>query len=206
MDPVLRNVLITAAVIVIFAVIRRLASRYFTKKLTEFIVKNDSASFDEQIGKWYAKLFLSPFNMDYLKLNSYLIRGNDRLIKEMFERFDNVRLTDNQKRTVYTHAFSYFVDQDDKAKAKKYYELLMPLTHDVAVRKSISRLYDVYVEEGYKYLDETIAELDKADDAQKANLNSLISLMYKNKGDNKAAEKYYDAAQALISKLENGQK
>ena len=183
--------LVAFALIVIFEIARRVLTQRQADKLMKLFLSGDFEAFDKEMDSKMTKYFVHPFNQDFMKMNSYLARGDEKKTLEIFERFDKVRLTEQQKELVYRNAYYYFVGKADAKKARKYYSALLEITHDEEEKKSMDIMYDTYVDKGYKFLEETEKKLKDAEGQESIRLKALLAMMYANKGDDEKAKKYY---------------
>ena len=199
-----KNIILFAVVLALiigYEILRRVLTNKQSDKLMKLFLEGNFKEFDKQIDSKLTRYLIPPFNQDYMKLNSYLARGDEKKIHEMFSRFDKVRLNAAQKELVYTNAFYYYVGLKDENKARKYYNLLMESTSDEDSRKEIDRMFDIYINNGYKYLEDTEKEYRNADEREKMKLQALLAVMYENKGDKKKAQEYYDRIAELEQKV-----
>ncbi len=185
--------IITIIFVIVLLIGMPLARRVVSNALEDPLLQGDFAAFDRRIGKWYTKIFIPPYNRDYLTLNRDLMEGDRDTIDAMFEHFDHVNLNKKQKQDVYLRGLEYYVSRENAALADKYYELVKGLG-DEDLTQYADRLYDIYFKKGWKYLDEMLEEVSSgslADDAQKRlETYSMISAMYQNKGDEKKSKQY----------------
>ncbi len=187
------NVYLIIAVILIAVTLLAvpLLRRVVVNSVEDPLLRNDFATFDKRIDRWYIKLFIQPFNVDFLKLNRALLAGDRQGTDEMFEHFDHVNLNEKQKENVYLRGFEYYLSAGDRALTDKYYELIKGLD-DGDLKTYVDHLYDIYVLKGWTYLDEMLAQADTLPKDQLFEVYSMISAMYENKGDEKNAQIYLD--------------
>ncbi len=190
-----------AIVLIVFTLIGvPLLRRVVVNSVEDSLLRQDFAAFDRKIDKWYVKLFLSPFNVDFLKLNRAIMSGNRKYADQMFTHFDSVNLTDKEKQSVYLRGFEYYVSQEDRSMADRYYGLLKALD-DEDLNTYIDRLYDIYVLKGWTYLDEMLAQEDSVPKDQLLQFYSMISAMYLNKGDDANVQRYLDKMESITGDM-----
>ena len=195
-------IIIIVAVFVISEIIRTFCKNTITNKLTRLLIKGEFEQFDQMLEKWYTRYFVAPFNLEYIRMNSYLARGDEQKIDEIFDRFEHSRLNKAQKTAVYGNAFYYYLSQEDTQKAKKYYQILKDNDDAKLDMTMMDRLYDIYIENGYQYLEETLEQYQTAKENEKPQLEGMLAKMYENKGDKKNAKVYEEKLQKYAEELQ----
>ncbi len=196
------NVYLIAAVILIVLTLIAvpLLRRAVVNSVEDSLLRQDFTAFDKKIDKWYIRLFIPHFNVDFLKLNRALMAGDRAGTDRMFEYFDHVNLTEKQKENVWLRGFEYYISQEDRVMADKYYELIKGL-QDQDLITYADRLYDIYVLKGWTYLDEMLDETETLPKDQQLEAFSMIAAMYLNKGDEENVQKYMDRMQNEMEEM-----
>ncbi|MBR4421574.1 MAG: hypothetical protein IKS69_03470, partial [Erysipelotrichaceae bacterium] len=91
---------------------------------------------------------------------------------------------------------------EDTQKAKKYYQILKDNDDAKLDMTMMDRLYNIYVENGYQYLDETLEKYQTAKESEKPQLEGMLAKMYENKGDKKNARIYEEKLQKYAEELQ----
>jgi hypothetical protein len=168
-------------------------------ELATLLMQGKYDEFDKLIDSNNYKNKLPILNYFYLKLNKAIILKNAASIEEILNDNNLDKLSNKEKDILYKRAFYYYLNEKDKNKTQKYYELIKQLNRNDFI--TIDRLYDTYINNGYKYLDDTLKQLSLAkDDNTKAQLELLLSNMYANKKDKDNVEKYLNLAQSHLNK------
>lgn len=193
--------------IVIAFILINFARKVFTEnlknKLTNAIYQGQIDEFDRLVSKKYVKYLIHPFNLDYLKLNKAIISENRKEIDQMFDKLENVQLTDTQKNAVYEKGFYYYLQEKDNNKLNKYYKLIKELPDQTLLNK-IQDAYSICGLRETKLLEKYEDLLKK----EPKNLNVLFLLynIYKNLGnENKADEILNKFAEAQNSSINQQQ-
>ena len=168
-------------------------------ELATLLMQGKYDEFDKLIDSNDYKNKLPILNYFYLKLNKAIIIKNTTNIEEILNDNNLDKLSNKEKDILYKRAFYYYLNEKDRNKTQKYYELIKQLNRqDFA---TIDRIYDTYINNGYEYLDDTLKQLNLAkDDNTKAQLELLLSNMYANKKDKDNVEKYLNLAQSHLNK------
>lgn len=158
-------------------------------ELAELLMSGRLDEFDQIANTKKAKRLIRPFNLDFMKLNGAIMKGNKEEIEACLDRFENVRLNTEQKSAVYNRAFYYYLTNAETEKAETYYKRIAENRKE-DLNDEVERLYDTYVLGGFKYLQQTEEAWEQASENMKPTLEALLAKMYENKGDIKQAEKY----------------
>lgn len=100
--------------------------------------------------------------IDILKLNGYLLEGDENKIKEMIHKLDNSILEPFEKLDYYQKRFSYFVEQNDRNEANKSLQLLKEVFKKAKNPKTISIIeeaefiYEIYIMHNTKLIPDLI--------------------------------------------------
>lgn len=158
-------------------------------RITSAIQSGDFVKYEELISRKTTKWILEPYTIDYIKLQVAMMKRDPAETDKCFDRFDEVRLNDQQKITVFENAFYYYVAAGNIEKVRKYGNLLLKVK-TFSRAEEIKQYYSIMVEKSYDDLDKMLEELKDADPVSQARMEFLISQMYKNKGDIDNAKKY----------------
>ncbi len=182
--------IICIAVIVVFEVLRRVLINSISNRLTRYLMQGDFKSFDALSEQFLTRYLIPVFNLDFMKMNSYLARGDEENTNKIFEHFDQCRLNKAQKYAVASNAFYYYLSMEEDEKCRKYYQTLKE--NDAANKETemADWLYDAYVEGGCRYLDRILEVYGNAQEQAKPQLEALLARNYENKGDKKNANLY----------------
>ncbi len=191
MNDALKLLIFFIVFTLLFSIIKKYLTVKLERELVKLIMSRDYEKFDELINSKKVKYLIQPFNIDFMKLNSALMKDNKKEVDEMFDYFDNVRPNKKQQEAVFSRGFYYYLSREKYDKVEKYYNLLKNLKDENSMYE-FDRAYDTYAKKGFKYLENTLEELKAAPDYVKPALEGLISTMYENKKDKKMAKEYAD--------------
>ncbi len=193
---------VLAAVSLIYLFLTITSGNRIEKELVDLLAQRDFSAFEKLLSDPRTVKYVRPYNLDILRLNAAVMKGDKKKIDEAFDRFDNARLNAAQQEAVYTQAFEYYQAIGDKKKVKKYHGLIMGMnSKDDSLKNSIDRMYDIYQKGGYRYLEDTLEELEGANEDLMPILEGMIASMYKNKGDMKKYQEYRDLAEKHLKEV-----
>lgn len=196
------TIVLAVVLILIDFIMRRVASdritRYFAMgKYDELLKFTDS---------FIAKMYLHPFNRDFVRMNAYIAQGNDTEAVTVAERLLNARLNEKQRAAVVDKAFTLYLDAGKYKDAKKMLRLIEEREGDEDYARSCRQMYEIIANHSSVYLDDMLREVEGATGERRAQLLSLIALQYGNRGQQEKAriytKKLEDMAKEQMDKIE----
>ena len=175
---------------VAYSLYRSSLTKKYTNQLGELLVNKDFKTFDSMVNDPKVKKAVYPFNLDYMKLNSYMLRGDRRKIDAGFETFQKVNLNRKQKETIAVEGFTYYMGIRDKEKAKYFLDLMNQSSTNKAILDTSNEYYGIVYEGKTDKLEEMLLETEALPEEEKSFNEYLISVMYRTLGDKKKAEEY----------------
>lgn len=185
MIAIVAAILITIAMFIITKVLK-------TKKQNELITKiqlGEFEGFHKVADSFLVKLLFPRYNIEYLKLNAYILDGNESKITEQFDHLMSARKNKAQSEDITMKAFNYYVGVEDKVKCKELIETINTFTNERMVQEA-NIMYDVFILKQGNHIDEMLESLETLNDAQKGVNEYLLSVQYENIGDKENAKKY----------------
>lgn len=193
----MRLILICFGIYVLIIVVSKSIMNHKLNQMIILLQNHRFSEFDQMIEKKIIKIVFNPFNIDFIKLNSYLIRDDSKRIDDAFANFDSVRLSSKQRDEIDLKAFNYYLFIDEK-KAKKYYQNIENSKTN-KMKKDVERLYDIYILKSSRYLQTLLDETEKLEDKYKSANELLISEIYKNLGDTDKHKMYKELAERHLN-------
>lgn len=193
----MRLILICFGIYVLIIVVSKSIMNHKLNQMIILLQNHRFSEFDQMMEKKIIKIVFNPFNIDFIKLNSYLIRDDSKRIDDAFANFDSVRLSSKQRDEIDLKAFNYYLFIDEK-KAKKYYQNIENSKTN-KMKKDVERLYDIYILKSSRYLQTLLDETEKLEDKYKSANELLISEIYKNLGDTDKHKMYKELAERHLN-------
>lgn len=166
-------------------------------KLSKLLFAQDMEGFEKMITNRFINIIINPFDSSLLKLHKAMLTSESEETDRIFEYFDKTKLTAKQKNIIYSEALNYYQLKEDKNKIDHYCRLIQN-TKNIELKEYALLVGDIYVNNGYKYLDELEKRFKDVDHNHKASMALLIGRMYRNKGNENMAQKYDSIALELI--------
>lgn len=203
-DYVVLALLIITNLVLFLEVIYFIIRRNTTNKLIRAAFERNEEKFDKTSNSFFGKI-LSDFDKQLIKFNVAEIQKDNNRIEESIKVFDNMKLSNSQIKKLYPKIIYHYIDRNKKQEAKKCYEELSKF--DVYKnKKEVDMTYDIYINESHKYLDESLAKLNKVKKEELPTLEKKIAKMYENKKINAEAKKYERLAERHLRELENSKR
>ena len=92
MKVMILAIIITVGIQIIF----RLLSNKEFNHIVEMLDIGEYEELDKRLNSFYYKLIFQPFNLEYMKLNSYILQNDDNKVHEQFVNFTKYRLNEAQ--------------------------------------------------------------------------------------------------------------
>lgn len=190
-------ILICFGTYVLIMIISKSIRDYKLNQMIALLHEHKFSEFDQLMEKKIVKIVFNSFNIDFIKLNSYLIRKDSKKIDHAFSDFDSVRLSSKQRDEVDLKAFNYYLFNDEQ-KTKKYYQNIKNSKTNM-MKKDVERLYDVYILKSDRYLQDLLDETEILEDKYKSANELLISEIYKNLGNFNKQNLYKELAEKHLN-------
>lgn len=196
--------LIIAIVVVIGIVIATIISylkKSIYRKMLIAMQMGDHDSFMELTNKKSTQFLYSMMWIDSMRLEEAIMRNNKKDVAHYLDNLSKQRLSEKNSEKVYGQAFNYYLSISDTVMCTKWYEKIKELKND-RFKREFDRSYNIYVEKGYKYLEDMLNEIEYMEPSKAGVHEYLISLMYANKGDAANARKYKQLSKEHLQQLD----
>lgn len=157
-------------------------------ELVGALLKKDYKKFDQLIDSEDAQRRIAPFNRYYMKLNAAILRNKN--IDAVLESFEKIKMNQAQKNELYSKAFGYYVEKENKEKSSYYKDKILNDTKSESLHEMANRMYSIYIDKSDMYLDILLKENESLTGAKRASNDALLAKIYENKKDNVNQEKY----------------
>lgn len=157
-------------------------------ELVGALLKKDYKKFDQLIDSEDAQRRIAPFNRHYMKLNAAILRNKN--IDAVLESFEKIKMNQAQKNELYSKAFGYYVEKENKEKSSYYKDKILNDTKSESLHEMANRMYSIYIDKSDMYLDILLKENESLTGAKRASNDALLAKIYENKKDNVNQEKY----------------
>lgn len=190
--------LMLIVLIVLFYIIILVIRYLLYKTFMVYLKDRNYQLFDKFIKNIFIKMLFPPYNLEYLKLNRYILEDDGYKVDQQFNILLRAAKA-SQKEDIFLKAFEYYAFNGNKKKAKKYFDELKKLG-DLSIVKHATLIYDVFILDDINHIEELEEDFDNLPFEQKKFHAQLLFIQYKNKNDYKKQEYY---AQFLTEEKNN---
>lgn len=189
----MNSTLLVAIILIVMAIVLSIVMQILKirkqNKMIADLQAGDFNSFDKTVNSFIVKVLFPRYNLEYLKLNAYILQGKEEEIDLQFDFLLNARKNKAQKEDITMKAFNYYVGMENKEKSHKLIEEIKTFTNERMVQEA-TIMYDVFVLKKANHIDEIMEMMEGMGDAQKGINEYLLSVQYENIGDKEKAKKY----------------
>lgn len=190
--------LIVAIVIAIIGTIPVIIRKKLLKNYLTLLQNNDIKAIKDLMATQLAKIYIPPFNREYLLLNAYLKLKDDKQIDTQVNNImDHVPMNSKQKSALAKSVFYIYVDKKNASMIDRLLEMVST-TNDHALYRQMDMVNDTLISGGIKYYDELKSDLEDEEYTKNNEdtpyLEFLLSVIYKNMGNESKSKEYKSKA------------
>lgn len=197
-DRVLVVILVFVVSVVLCAIASKVLKSSIFKKLLKELKEGNFDDYFHTIDSLICKLYFPPFNREYMRLNGYVIKGNKADVDAQFDVILNMRLAKKQEIDVSMKAFYYYIEDENKVKAKQLLERIRKFGEDYFNESEV--MYNICIEKSIQYIDE-MEEALKDPECKEMNRGMflyLLGLQYEIDNQKKKMKECLREAQGLL--------
>lgn len=195
-------IIITACVFLAVEIISRIMQKKYADKLTELLMEQRFEEFDGMIDSLPVRLFVYPFNRDYLKLSRHQLAGNTGRVSELFEKFKGKGMSNAQKKDIYLQAFNHYLSKGDYKECRYYHDEINKLKDADSIIQAVNTTFDIVVDKKTDMLDDLLKETKELPENRRGINEMLISQIYMNLGEKKKSQDYQKLANQHMAALQ----
>lgn len=180
--------LVLAIVYVIFSFVYR---KYHTQRLLSELQSLDFEAFDKDIHSSMTKLFFPLYNIEFMKLNRYIMTDDSEKIKEQFEKLIRIARGKKQRYEIISMAFEHYVYEENKEQSKNLLDTIDNGTNE-GLKAHAHMLYDILILNKTNHIKNMEAQFPQCTSQEKAIVGYLLAKQYRNQHNIKKAE-YYES-------------
>lgn len=185
--------IIMIAIVIILGIILYFGMNYLKvrqqNKMVELLQNGEFDQFFALTDSLLTKYLFPRYNVEYLKLNGYIIKGEEANIEKQFDFLLNARKNKAQTEDITMKAFNYYVGIENKEKSTELLEQIQSFTNERMVKEA-ETMYDIFILKNGNHIEELLTTLEKLPEEGKAVNEYLLSVQYENIGDKENAKKY----------------
>lgn len=189
--------MVMVAVVLVFTVYMEVKKRTTIGKLETYLAKGDFESYIKLVDRPLMSILYPKYNVLFLRLNATMALSDAEQTERTIEQMAKLKMNDEQRLALAVKAFSFYVDVEDKRKAKEALKYIEKHGGKEAARVN-RRTYDIFLKKSSAYISEMEHALEKATPSDEVMLCQLLAVQYENKGDHERAAAYRERAERVM--------
>ena len=189
--------MVMVAAAFVFTVYIEVKKRTTIGKLETYLAKGDFESYLKLVDRPLTSILYPKYNVLFLRLNATMALSDAEQTERTIEQMAKLKMSDEQRLALAVKAFNFYVDGEDKRKAKealKYSE-----KHGGKEAAGVNRrTYDIFLKKSSAYISEMEHALEKATPSDEVMLCQLLAVQYENKGDHEKAAAYRERVERVM--------
>lgn len=189
--------MVMVAVVLVFTVYMEIKKRTTIGKLETYLAKGDFESYIKLVDRPLTSILYPKYNVLFLRLNATMALSDAEQTERTIEQMAKLKMNDEQRLALAVKAFSFYVDVEDKRKAKEALKYIEKHGGKEAAR--VNRCtYDIFLKKSSAYISEMEHALEKATPSDEVMLCQLLAVQYENKGDHERAAAYRERVERVM--------
>lgn len=189
--------MVMVAVVLVFTVYMEVKKRTTIGKLETYLAKGDFESYIKLVDRPLTSILYPKYNVLFLRLNATMALSDAEQTERTIEQMAKLKMNDEQRLALAVKAFSFYVDVEDKRKAKEALKYIEKHGGKEAARLN-RRTYDIFLKKSSAYISEMEHALEKATPSDEVMLCQLLAVQYENKGDHERAAAYRERVERVM--------
>ena len=189
--------MVMVAVVLVFTVYMEIKKRTTIGKLETYLAKGDFESYIKLVDRPLTSILYPKYNVLFLRLNATMALSDAEQTERTIEQMAKLKMNDEQRLALAVKAFSFYVDVEDKRKAKEALKYIEKHGGKEAARVN-RRTYDIFLKKSSAYISEMEHALEKATPSDEVMLCQLLAVQYENKGDHEKAAAYRERVERVM--------
>lgn len=181
----------------VFTVYIEVKKRTTIGKLETYLAKGDFESYLKLVDRPLTSILYPKYNVLFLRLNATMALSDAGQTERTIEQMAKLKMNDEQRLALAVKAFNFYVDVEDKRKAKEALKYIEKHGGKEAARVN-RRTYDIFLKKSSAYISEMEHALEKATPSDEVMLCQLLAVQYENKGDHEKAAAYRERVERVM--------
>ena len=189
--------MVMVAAAFVFTVYIEVKKRTTIGKLETYLAKGDFESYLKLVDRPLTSILYPKYNVLFLRLNATMALSDAEQTERTIEQMAKLKMSDEQRLALAVKAFNFYVDVEDKRKAKEALKYIEKHGGKEAARVN-RRTYDIFLKKSSAYISEMEHALEKATPSDEVMLFQLLAVQYENKGDHEKAAAYRERVERVM--------
>ncbi len=189
--------MVMVAAVLVFTVYMEVKKRTTIGKLETYLAKGDFESYLKLVDRPLTSILYPKYNVLFLRLNATMALSDAEQTERTIEQMAKLKMNDEQRLALAVKAFNFYVDVEDKRKAKEALKYIEKHGGKEAARVN-RRTYDIFLKKSSAYIPGMEHALEKATPSDEVMLCQLLAVQYENKGDHEKAAAYRERVERVM--------
>ncbi len=189
--------MVMVAVVLVFTVYMEVKKRTTVTKLEGYLRQGDFESYLKLVDKPFTSVLYPKYNVLFMRLTATIALGDTEQTSRTIEEMAALKMNDEQKLALAVKAFNFYVDIEDKRKAKEALKYIEKHGGEDTARVN-RRTYDIFLKKSSAYIGEMEKALESAGAMEEVMLCQLIAVQYENRGDHDRAVEYQQRVERVM--------
>lgn len=189
--------MVMVAAVLVFTAYMEVKKRTTIGKLETYLAKGDFESYLKLVDRPLTSILYPKYNVLFLRLNATMALSDAEQTEQTIEQMAKLKMNDEQRLALAVKAFNFYVDVEDKRKAKEALKYIEKHGGKEAARVN-RRTYDIFLKKSSAYIPEMEHALEKATPSDEVMLCQLLAVQYENKGDHEKAAAYRERVERVM--------
>lgn len=189
--------MVMVAVVLVFTVYMEVKKRTTIGKLETYLAKGDFESYIKLVDRPLTSILYPKYNVLFLRLNATMALSDAEQTERTIEQMAKLKMNDEQRLALAVKAFNFYVDVEDKRKAREALKYIEKRGGKEAARVN-RRTYDIFLKKSSAYISEMEHALEKATPSDEVMLCQLLAVQYENRGDHERAAAYRERVERVM--------
>ena len=166
-------------------------------KLEHYMAEQDFDNYLAVLDRPVMNILYPEYNRLFMRLNACLAMGDDVATARVLDQMLPLRMNKQQQLALAIKAFSFYVEVEDKEKARRMLTILEANGGDDVARAS-RETFEIFLCGSSAYIEEMERAVKDAPKVEQARLYQLLALQYENRGVQGRAKDYYARAEKAL--------
>lgn len=189
--------IVTVVAALVFTVFMEVKKRTTVTKLEGYLRQGDFESYLKLVDKPFTSVLYPKYNVLFMRLTATIALGDTEQTSRTIEEMAALKMNDEQKLALAVKAFNFYVDIEDKRKAKEALKYIEKHGGEDTARVN-RRTYDIFLKKSSAYIGEMEKALESAGAMEEVMLCQLIAVQYENRGDHDRAVEYQQRVERVM--------
>ena len=188
--------IVIIVIMIAMIVFRAVAKRVIYTKLHNYIAEENYDAFFKLANGGLANVLFPDYNLNYTKLNAYLMQGDVEKVNSTLETMLQYPLSHKQRVDLVVKAFNIYIGEGNKARSREMMDEILNWEGDEykSLKADCLRSYDIMILKKSNHIDELANLLPKTSGAVRGRLEYFIALQYENANNLEKRDEYLKLA------------